>query len=115
MLWVVLVARCAILGVTVAVILEYLLGDLGLEFAVGAFGNLGQVEILDRIAVGVELESAAQRGEGGLLQRRRDRFLVGKVALDRPDGAVDQHGRIIGLEGIGAGHAVVGGFIASHE
>src|SRR6202165_109740 len=64
-----LVAWRAILGVAVAVILEYFLGDLGLEFTVGAFGNLGQVEILNRIAVGIELETAAQRGRGGLLQR----------------------------------------------
>src|SRR5258706_15272045 len=79
-----LVAWRAILGVTVAVILEHLLGDLGLEFAVRAFGDLGKVEILDRIAVGVEFEPAAQRGEVGLLQCGRHGFLVGEVALYRP-------------------------------
>src|SRR5712671_1255839 len=52
---IVLVARRAFLGVTVAVILKYLLDNLGLEFPVRAFGDLGQVEILDRIAVGIEL------------------------------------------------------------
>src|ERR1700720_2211682 len=56
------VAGRAILRVTVAVILEHLLHDFGLEFAVGALGDLGQVEVLDRIAVDVELEAAAQRG-----------------------------------------------------
>src|SRR5258708_12885402 len=86
-----LVARRAFLGVTVAVIFEYLLDNLGLEFAIGAFGDLGQVEILDRIAVGVELETAAQRGEARLLQRRPHPILVPELALDRLDGAVDQH------------------------
>src|ERR1700733_937425 len=107
-----LIARRAILGVTVAVILKHLLDDFGLEFAVRTFGDLGQIEVLDRIAVGVELESAAQRGEVGLFQRRDHGILVGKVALDRLDGAVDQLRRIVGLHGIAAGHAVVGGFIA---
>src|ERR1700681_1568424 len=59
------VARRAILGVTVAVILEDRLHDLGLEFAVGALGDLGQIKILDRIAVDVEFEVAAQRSEVG--------------------------------------------------
>src|SRR6266403_1460315 len=67
-----LVARRAFLGVTVTVILENFLDDLGLEFTVRAFGDLGQVKILDRIAVDVELEAATQRGEVGLLQRGRD-------------------------------------------
>ena len=57
-------ARRAILGVTVGIILEHLLDDFGLEFAVRAFGNLGQIEILNRVAVDIELEGAAQRGEG---------------------------------------------------
>src|SRR5882724_12420568 len=55
------VAGRAILGVTVAIILKDLLNDLGLEFAVGAFGHLGQIEVLDRIAIDVEFETAAQR------------------------------------------------------
>src|SRR5262249_14619324 len=46
-------------GVGVAVALEDLLHDLGLELAVGALGNLHQIEILNREAVGVELEGAA--------------------------------------------------------
>src|SRR6202790_1197895 len=57
------VARCAILGVTIAVIFENLLYDLGLEFAVGALGDLGQIEVLNRIAIDVKFEAAAQRGE----------------------------------------------------
>src|SRR6478672_8514054 len=112
---IVLIARRALLGVTVAVIFEYLLDDLGLEFAIGAFGDLGQVEILDRIAVGIELETAAQRGEVGLLESRGHRILVREVALDRLDGAVDQHRRIIGLEGVGAGHAAVGRLVGGNE
>src|ERR1700722_16830237 len=73
------IARRAILGVTVAVILEHLLDDFGLEFAVGALGALGQIEVLDRIAVGIEFEAAAQRGEVGLFERRDHGILVGKV------------------------------------
>src|SRR5437868_13758574 len=79
---VVLVARRAFLGVTVAIILEYLLDNLGLKFAVGAFGDLGQVEILDRIAAGVDLETAAQRGEARLLQCRGPGILGADLALD---------------------------------
>src|SRR5260370_30687333 len=75
------VARRAILGVAVAVILEHFLDDLGLEFSVRTLGDLGQVKILDRIAVGVELEAAAQRGEVGFLQCRRDCILVAEIAL----------------------------------
>src|ERR1700721_4857755 len=78
-----LVTRHAFLGVAVAVILKHLLHDLGLEFAVGALGHLGQVEILNRIAVDVEFEVTAQRGEIGFLESRRDRLFVGEVALDR--------------------------------
>src|ERR1700687_1344276 len=110
-----LIARGAILGVTVAIILEHLLDNLGLEFAIGTFGDLGQVEILNRIAVGIKLETAAQRREVGLFQGRRHGLLVGKVALDRLDGAINQHRRVIGLEGVGAGHAVVGGLVGSDE
>src|ERR1700722_7727549 len=73
------ISRRAILGVAVAVILEHLLDDFGLEFAVRAFGDLGQIEVLDRIAVGIELEAAAQRGEVGLFERRDHGILVGKV------------------------------------
>jgi hypothetical protein len=73
------------------------------------------LEVLDRIAVVIELEASAQRGEVGLLQCGRDRFLVGQVALERLDGAVDQYGGIVPLHGIGAGHDVVGGFIGCDE
>src|SRR5882757_9704340 len=69
----------AVLGVAVAVVLEHLLHDFGLEFSVRALGDLGEVKILDRVAVAVELEAAAQRGEVGLFQRRRHRVLVGQV------------------------------------
>src|SRR5262245_40142028 len=43
----------AILGVRVGVALEYLLVDLGLEFAVRTLCHLHQVRILDRVVVGV--------------------------------------------------------------
>jgi hypothetical protein len=49
------VARRAFLGVSVAIIFEYLLDNLGLEFSVGPFGDFGQIEVLDWIAVRVEL------------------------------------------------------------
>src|SRR6201996_7452517 len=91
--------RRAVLGVTVAVFLKDLLHDLGLEFAVRTLRDLGQVKVLDRIAVGVELEAAAQRGEVGLLQRSRNRVLVGKVALHSLHGTVDQQCCIVSLHG----------------
>src|SRR5437764_9868911 len=53
----------AILHVRVRIILEHLLHDLGLVLTVGALGDLHQIEVLDRIVVGVELEGAAQRLE----------------------------------------------------
>src|SRR3974377_1656093 len=83
-------ARRAVLGVAVAVILEHFLDDLGLEFPVRALGDLGQVKILDRIAVGVELEATAQRDEIGLLQRRGHRVLAAEISLHRLHRAVDQ-------------------------
>src|SRR5215212_9106479 len=66
-----LVGRRAILGVTVAVIIENLFDNLGLEFSVGAFCDLRQVEVLDWITVRIELEASAQRAEIGLLERGR--------------------------------------------
>src|ERR1700754_4197367 len=92
-----LFARRAILGVAIAVFLKDFLHDLGLEFAVRTLRDLCQIEILDRIAVGVELETTAQRAEVGFLQRGRDRVLVGKVALHCFDGAVDQQRGVIAL------------------
>ena len=65
----------------VGVVLEHLLDDFGLELAVGALGDLDQVEVLDRIVVGVELEAATQRVEVGLLQAARSASLFGDVAL----------------------------------
>src|SRR4051812_23171979 len=52
-----------ILHVRIRVVLEHLLHDLGLEFAVAALRHLDQIEVLDRVVVCVELESAAQRFE----------------------------------------------------
>src|SRR5881227_3541513 len=78
-----LFGRRAVLGVTVAVVGKHLLDDLGLEFPVRAFGDLGQIEILDRIAVDVELEIATQRSELGLPERGRNGLLVLEVALHR--------------------------------
>src|SRR5438552_9438828 len=48
----------AILDVRIGVVGEHLLGDLGLELAVGTLRYLHQIEVLDRIVVGVELEVA---------------------------------------------------------
>src|SRR5258708_26040544 len=70
-----LLARRAVLGVTVAVILVHLLDDLVLEFPIWTFCDLGQVKILDRITIRAELEPAAQRVVFGLLHRGRDRIL----------------------------------------
>src|SRR5207237_1261058 len=66
-----LVTGLAVLGIAVDRIREHLFDDLGLEFSIRPLRDLGQVKILDRIAVGIELEAAAQRGEIRLLQRRR--------------------------------------------
>src|SRR5215212_11827742 len=71
----------AIFRVRVGVAFENLLVDLGLELAVGTLGHLHQVEVLDRIMVGVEAECAAQRGEVGLLERRPQRLAVGGAAF----------------------------------
>ena len=55
--------------------------DFGLEFAIGAFSDFDQIEVLDRIIVRVELEAAAQRGEVRFLQRRPQGVFVGGVAF----------------------------------
>jgi len=60
----------AVLGISIGKVREDLFLDLSLEFTICALAHLDQIEVLDRIAVGVELEVAAQRGEVGLLQRR---------------------------------------------
>src|SRR5215475_8236846 len=53
----------AVLGVRVREVRENFFVDLGLELAIGAFGDFNQVEVLNRIVVGVELETAAKRCE----------------------------------------------------
>ena len=50
----------AVFGVGIAVVREYLLDDLGLVFAVRPLGHLGQIEVLNRIVVVVELISVAK-------------------------------------------------------
>ena len=92
----------AILDVRIGVVLEHLLRDLGLELAVGALRHLHQIEVLDRIVVGVELEGAAQRLEVGLLQRGAQRVLVVGLAAGRLQRRVDQQRRVIGLERVAA-------------
>src|SRR5574337_1075368 len=67
-------AHLAVLDVRVGHVAEHLLDDLGLVAAVGALRDLGQVEVLDGIVVGVEAELAAQRLEVGLHQRRAQRI-----------------------------------------
>ena len=93
----------AILGVGIGVVLEHLLDDLGLELAVGALGDFDQVEVLDRIVVGVELEAATQRVELGLHHGGPQRLPVRDVTLHLAHGAVDQERRVIGLECVGRG------------
>src|SRR2546423_8364019 len=94
----------AVLGVRIGIILEYLLHNLGLELAVGALGDLDQIEILDRIVVGVELEAAPQRLEVSLHHGGAQRIFVADVALYLPHGAVDQQSRVVGLERVGRRH-----------
>src|SRR5262249_36235353 len=59
-----------VFGVRIGEVRENLFVDFGLELAIGAFGNFDQIEVLDRIVVGVELEAAAQRREIRLFQGR---------------------------------------------
>ena len=87
----------------IGVVLEHLLDDLGLELAVGALGDFHQVEVLDRIVVGVELEAATQRVELGLHHGRAQRLPVRNITLHLTDGAVDQERRVVGLECVGRG------------
>src|ERR1043166_5556145 len=105
----------AVLRVGVLVIREHLLGDLGLELAVLALRHLDQIEVLDGIMIVAEFEIAAQRLEVGLLERGAQRVLVGEVAFDGRDRAVDQLRRVIGLERVGAGHRAVFLFVSRDE
>ncbi len=91
----------------VGVVLEHLLHDLGLELAVGALGDLDQIEVLDRIVVGVELEAAAQRGERRPSSAPCAPRPCCEVALGGLHRAVDQHRRVIGLERVGGRHRAV--------
>src|SRR5262245_38850238 len=97
----------AVLDVRIGVVLEHLLRDLGLELAVGALRYLDQVEILDRIVVGVELERAAQRLEVGLGERGSECVLVGGRALGLLQRAVDELRGIVGLERVARRDRVV--------
>src|SRR5262245_16449068 len=60
----------AILGVRIREVRENLFVDFGLELTIGALGYFDEVEILDRIVVGIELEAAAQRCEICFFQGR---------------------------------------------
>src|SRR5574337_870014 len=108
-------AHLAVLDVRVGHVAEHLLDDLGLVAAVGALRDLGQVEVLDGIMVGVEAELAAQRLEVGLHQRRAQRVLVAGVALGLAQRAVDQQRGVVSLERIGSGHRVVGVLVGGDE
>src|SRR3954447_15871492 len=90
-----------VLGMGIGIVLEHLLDDLSLELAVGALGNLDQIEVLDRIVVGVELEPPTQRAELGLHHGGPQRLAVGDVTLYLAHGAVDEERRVIGLERVG--------------
>src|SRR5512135_71136 len=57
-----------VLGMRIGEVSEHLFVDFSLEFAIGAFGNFDQIEVLDRIIVRVEFEAAAQRGKVRFLQ-----------------------------------------------
>src|SRR5207244_3406572 len=105
----------AVLDVWIGVVGEYLLGDLGLEFAVGALGDLHQIEILDRVVVGVELELAAQRGEIRLHERSAQRVLVVGFATGHLKRRVDQQCGVIGLRRVAARHGVVFLLVRRHE
>src|SRR5215831_11756774 len=71
----------AVLGMDVGVVGKYLLDDLGLELAVVTLGHLDEVEILDRIVIGVEPEVPAQGWETGFHHSGAQRILVRGVAL----------------------------------
>src|SRR5262245_19792983 len=59
----------AILGVRIREVGKNLFVDLGLELTIAAFGNFDQIEILNRIVVGVEPKTATQRCEIRFFQR----------------------------------------------
>src|SRR5205085_4307999 len=79
----------AILDVRIGVVGEHFLHDLGLVLAVGALGDLHQIEVLNRVVVGVVLELAAQRLEVSLHQGGAQRVLVVGFAAGRLESAVD--------------------------
>src|SRR5262245_20568133 len=80
----------AVGSVAVGGIAEHFLNDLRLKFAVGAFGDLDQVEVLHGKTIVGEREAAAHRLEIRLLQRGPQRLLVGQFAGHRLHGAADQ-------------------------
>src|ERR1700733_2768395 len=59
-----------------------------------------QIEILDRNMIVAEFEWAAYRLEVGLFHFLAHAFLVGQVAFDRSDRAVDQSHGIVGLSAV---------------
>src|SRR5579883_648154 len=71
-------AQRALLGETVGLAAEHLLHDLRLVKTVRPLRRLHQVEILDRVAVGVELEGAARGPEIRRAHRRAQLRLVGR-------------------------------------
>src|SRR5262249_33173483 len=74
--------RWILLGGGIGVGLDELVDDLGLDLAVGALGAFDQVEVLDGIVVGVELEASAQRLEIRLHYGGAQGLPVSDVALD---------------------------------
>src|ERR1035437_782295 len=105
----------ALFGEFVALHRQHVLDDLRLILAVITLGRLHQVVILDRELVRVELELTTHRMEVGLLQGSTECFLVRHVAMHGADGAVDQHGRIIGMGGEVRRYVAVGLLEIRHE
>ena len=105
----------AVFGVGIGIIGQDFVDDLGLEFAVRTFDRADLIEFLYRIAVDIEAERTAQRGEIGLADGCGQPVAVGGFACRLLQSLMDQHGCVIALHRIGAGHAVVGGFISLNK
>ena len=77
------------------------------DAALGVLGDHTQVIVLDRIAVGVELEAAAHRVKLGRRDGLAQGRLVAQVALDVAHGGVHQARRVVTLCRVQRGQAAV--------
>ncbi len=101
--------------IAVLVILQDRCHRFDLVTAVGFLDDLMQIEILDREVVVAVAVRSADRSIIGFLHRRAQTVLIGQIAFDGDDGAVDEIRRIVGLRGIEGWIALIGGAEAGDE